>query len=272
MSWYQTQLLQASPQLMTMGTTLQNQAGSQMLNSLTGGLNDISKYKQFEEDRAYQDLLNQHIASMQHLNAGTENERINPLATANGNSIYNYLSNASNYVKGMAPDRAGSLFNKFLQQRTAQANVEQNLLNSKIKQNAQQQATTMQNYINQVGDANKDGLIDVKDLNPTEQTAVNSLYGSVANKLLGTAQQHGDLLSKLSIQDKYWNKHNDKQFAQKEKILNEQITEKERLSKINSINNVLNKTNTQLMQLESLDKSQMTPDMVAKYNFLKNNY
>jgi len=278
MSWYQTQLLQANPQLMTMGTTLQNQAGSQMLNSLTGGLNDISKYKQVEEDRAYQDLLNQHIASMQHLNAGTENERINPLATANGNSIYSYLSNASNYVKGMTPDRAGSLFNKFLQQRTAQANVEQNLLNSKIKQNAQQQATAMQNYINQVGDANKDGLIDVRDLNPTEQTAVNGLYGSVANKLLGTAQQHGDLLSKFNIQHKnrlgelktqndYALERQSEAFKHQDKIAQMQNAR----AILGSYQTLYNKSYNDYIKLSQYNPATMTPDQKLQLSTALNN-
>ena len=274
MSFYNPRLIQTSPNLMTASAGLMNRSldgATKMLNSLAGGIEQLSNYKAKKEDEQYQNMLMQHLVDFQHQNQGTENERIDPYTMSNGSSIMSYIQNPSNYVNGMTADRAGSIWQKFMQERTNIANNQQNMLNSSIKNTAQQQQNIMQNYINQVGDTNKDGLVDIRDLNPTEQTALQGLYGSVANKLLGTVNQHQDLSSKLALQDKYATKKQDRQFAHQDNMFNTRISEQERLAKIKTLNNQLTTINNELSKIEMLDKNQLTPDMISKYNSLKQN-
>ena len=271
MGFYNPTLLQTNPALILSGSQMQDKGLNNISNSVINSLNYLSKYKQMEEDKQYQNMLMQHLIDFQHQNQGSENERINPYAMLNGSSIMSYIQNPLQYVNGMTTDRAGSIWQKFMQERTNIANNQQNMLNSSIKNTAQQQQNIMQSYINQVGDTNKDGLIDVKDLNPTEQTALQGLYGSVANKLLGTAQQHNDILSKLALQDQYATKKQNRQFAHQDNMFKTRISEQERIAKIKTLNNQLTTINNELSKIEMLDKSQLTPDMLTRYNSLKQN-
>jgi len=267
MFFYKTPLLNTNSSLLTNGVNMQNNAINNIFGSVVKGLQNWQQRKTTEENNAYQNMLMQHLTDFQHQNQGTENERINPYATSNGTNMSSYLQNPSQYVNGMTANRAGSIWQKFMQERTNMANNQQNMLNSSIKNTAQQQQNIMQNYINQVGDTNKDGLVDIKDLNPTEQTALQGLYGSVANKLLGTAQQHNYLLSKLNIQ------HNnrldeiktqdDYALARQEKAFNHQdkITALTNARAVlNSYQTLYNKAYNDYIKLSQYNPATMTSD------------
>lgn len=274
MSFYANQLLPTSPSLIENGYQMENNGLNNIGNSVVNSFNNLSQYKQAQENNAYQNILMKHLMDFQHQNQGTQNERINPYATSNGIDISSYLQNPSQYVNGMTNMRAGSIWNKFMQERENIANNKQNLLNSNIKNTAQQQYNIMQNYINKVGDTNKDGFVDIKDLNPTEQTALNGLYGSVANQLLKTAQQHQDLLSKLNLQNKYATEKQNNQYAYQNKIMQQQNDR----SILSSYQTLYNKAYNDYLSLSKYDPSTMTPDMkqklessITQMNMYKNN-
>ena len=267
MGFYDSTLLQTNPALILSGSQMQNKGLNNISNSIINSLNDLSKYKQMKEDNDYQNMLMQHLTDFQHQNQGTENERINPYAMSNGSSIMSYIQNPSQYVNGMTTNRAGSIWQKFMQERTNIANNQQNMLNSSIKNTAQQQQNIMQSYINQVGDTNKDGLIDVKDLNPTEQTALQGLYGSVANKLLGTAQQHNDILSKLALQDQYIKKRQNREFTHQDKIAKEQNAR----AILGSYQTLYNKAYNDYIKLSQYNPATMTTDQKLQLQNTINN-
>jgi len=278
MSFYQTRLLQANPQLMTMGAEMESRAGNGVLHALTGGFNALSKNTAYNENNAYRNMLMQHLNDFQHQNVGTENERINTLEQSNGTAFNSYLANASNLVHGMDAQRAQSIYSPINHERMLNAQADQNLLNSHIKQTAQQQTADMQNYINQVGDANKDGVIDIRDLNPTEQTAVQGLYGSVANKLLGTAQQnqgmlsmfnmqHKNRLNELKTQNDYALGRQKEAFAYRDKMAQMQNAR----VMMSSYQSLYNKSYNDYMKLSRYNPATMTQDQKLQLNNAKNN-
>ena len=278
MFFYKTPLLNTNSSLLANGVNMQNNAINNIFGSVVKGLQNWQQRKTTEENNAYQNMLMQHLTDFQHQNQGTENERINPYATSNGTNISSYLQNPSQYVSGMTANRAGSIWQKFMQERTNMANNQQNMLNSSIKNTAQQQQNIMQNYINQVGDTNKDGLVDIKDLNPTEQTALQGLYGSVANKLLGTAQQHNYLLSKLNIQhnnrldeiktqDDYALARQEKAFKHQDKI----TALANARTMLGSYQTLYNKAYNDYTKLSQYNPATMTPDQKLQLQNTINN-
>lgn len=293
MNWYTPQLLQTNSNLMTYGAQMQNKALQGMLDSVTGGINDLSNYKAKQEDEAYRNLLAQHLNSFQHQNVGTENERINPLVTSNGTNFNDYRTNAMKMVSGMTADRAGSIFQKALANRALQAQNQQQLLNSNIKQTAQNQNTIMNNYINKVGDTNKDGFVDYRDLNQTEQTVLQGLYGSVSKGLLDTANNNKNFLAQSNIKDKLATnrenlryKHNidvtkmgidarEKQFEAQKAYQTHQFDVNKKIALMSSYRTQIQDINKRLIPFYSIAPSQMTEDVKANMQRLiqqRNNY
>ena len=262
MSFYNNQLLQTNPALIIDGSQMENTGLSAIGNGITNSLNNLSQYKQTQEDNAYENMLIQHLTDFQHQNQGTENERINPFNTSNGNSIASYLQNPSQYVNGMTANRAGSIWNKFMQERENIANNKQNLLNSNIKNNEIKQYNNIQSYINKVGDTNKDGVIDIRDIGQNGQKVLNGVYGSVINKFINSANQNQDILSKLSLEDKYNQKKQDRIFNHQDKIYDIQNT-RELLS---SYQTLYNNAYNNYIKLSQYDPTTMTPDMKQRLN------
>ena len=223
--WYTRTNPYASPTLLN-NTMIGSQRG--LKSMLLGGVNLANiaiNNKQQQEQKDYEDYLKNKLLDGGYKTVGSGvNQTIDPLHLQNGKNINDINSEYNKYID---PQIQSKLFDQYKNQRLQNLNIEDKLLQTQNKDLMNQQRNIVNSYINSIGDVNKDGYVDVNDLNQTGRQGIlqtGSIMPELQSSLLSSAQKNkqSNLLYTKQLNDKenIWKEHfNMQQQAQRQNEL-----------------------------------------------------